>query len=228
MKNALIAATVLALWGLASAAPARAIDNFVTVTGEAEIAVPPDAVRIHAGVVTQAKTAREATDANSRQMAALIAALKKDGIAERDMQTSRLSIQPVRAPGRGDGPITGFQTVNQVSILLRDVGKLSGLLDGIVSAGANNINGIDFVVTDPGKALDQVRGAAIADARRKAEIYAKAAGGTLGKALTISEGGAVTPYPKTMAMRAAPAAVPVASGEETLRVSVNVTFALTP
>jgi uncharacterized protein YggE len=233
MKNTLIAAAAIALWGLALAGPARAsdstLDNVVIVTGEAETAVVPDAVRIHAGVVTQGKTAGEATSANSKQMSALIATLIQNGIGDRDMQTSRLSIQPVRASGRGmDAPITGFQTTNQVTVMLRDVGKLSTLLDKLIASGANNINGIDFTVTKPQEALDKLRAEAVEDARRKAEFYAKAAGGTLGKALAISEGGAVTPYPKTVMMRAAPEAVPVAPGEQTLRVSVSVTFGLTP
>ncbi|MGE0562926.1 MAG: SIMPL domain-containing protein [Pseudolabrys sp.] len=229
MIKILTAATALALWGLALAGPARALDNVVTVTGEAEIAVVPDAVRIHAGVVTQGKTAREATDANSKQMNALLAALRKDGVAERDIQTSRLSINPMRAPGRGmDAPITGFQTTNQVTVLVRDTTKLPALLDKVIDAGANNINGIDFVVTEPGKALDKVRTAAVEDARRKAEIYATAGGGKLGRALAINEGiGGPRPYPKA-AMAVREMAVPIAAGEETLRVSVTVTFALIP
>ena len=189
----------------------------------------PDAVRIHVGVVTQGKTAGEATGANSKQMTALLATLKQNGIADRDMQTSRLSIQPVRASGRGmDAPITGFQTTNQLTVMLRDTAKLSTLLDKLIAAGANTINGIDFTVTKPQEALDKLRAEAVEDARRKAEIYAKAAGGTLGKALAISEGGTMTPYPKAVVMRAAPQAVPVAPGEETLRASVSVTFGLTP
>jgi uncharacterized protein YggE len=229
MKKTLIAATAIALWGLALAGPARALDNVVVVTGDAETTMAPDAVRIHVGVVTQGKTAGEATSANSKQMTALLATLKQNGIADRDMQTSRLSIQPVRASGRGmDAPITGFQTTNQLIVMLRDVGKLSTLLDKLIAAGANNIDGIDFTVTKPREALDKLRAEAVEDARRKAEIYARAAGGTLGKVLAISEGGAMTPYPKTVMMRAAPAAVPVAPGEETLRTSVSVTFGLTP
>ena len=229
MIRTLLAATAIALWGLALAGPARALDNVVTVTGEAEISVVPDAVRVHAGVVTQGKTAREATDANSRQMNALLAALKKDGIAERDVQTSRLSINPMRAQGRGmDAPITSFQTTNQVTVLVRDTAKLSALLDKIVDAGANNIGGIDFIVTEPGKPLDKVRAAAVEDARRKAEIYATAAGGKLGRALAINESnGGPRPYPKA-AMAVREMAVPIAAGEETLRISVTVTFSLMP
>ena len=233
MKKPIVAVVALALSGLASAGPARAtdrtLDNVVTVTGEAEIAVAPDAVRIHAGVVTQDKTAREATDANSGQMAALIAALKKEGVAERDIQTSRLSIHPMRAQNRGmDAPITGFQTTNQVTVLLRDTAKLSGLLDKIVTAGANNINGIDFIVTEPGRPLDRVRAAAVEDARRKAEIYATAVGGKLGRALAISESnGGPRPYQRA-AMAVRDAAVPIAAGEEILKVSVTVSFALMP
>jgi uncharacterized protein YggE len=127
-----------------------------------------------------------------------------------------------------DAPITGFQTTNQLTVMLRDTAKLSTLLDKLIAAGANTINGIDFTVTKPQEALDKLRAEAVEDARRKAEIYAKAAGGTLGKALAISEGGTMTPYPKAVVMRAAPQAVPVAPGEETLRASVSVTFGLTP
>ena len=171
MRNTLIAAAAIALWGLALASPARALDNVVVVTGEAETAVVPDAVRIHAGVITQGKTAGEATAANSKQMSALIATLKQNGVADRDVQTSRLSIQPVRASGRGmDAPITGFQTTNQVTVMLRDVDKLSGVLDKLITAGANTINGIDFTVTKPQEALDRLRAEAVEDARRKAEI----------------------------------------------------------
>lgn len=229
MNRIAILALAFVVPALAFTAPARALDNVVTVTGEAEIAVVPDAVRIRAGVVTQGKTAREATDANSKAMTALLNALKKDGIAERDIQTSRLSIQPLRAPGRGsDSPITGFQTVNQVSVMLRETGKLSGLLDRLIEAGANDLSGIDFVVTEPGKPLDRIRAAAIEDAKRKAEIYAAAAGAKIGRALTINETerGPVG-FPKAgMALRAAP--VPIAAGEEILRVAVTVTYALTP
>lgn len=210
-------------------APARALENVVTVTGEAEIAVVPDAVRIRAGVVTQGKSARESTDANSKAMTALLAALKKDGIAERDIQTSRLSIQPVRTPGRGsDSPITGFQTSNQLSVMLRETGKLSGLLDRMIEAGANDLSGIEFIVTEPGKPLDRIRAAAVEDAKRKAEIYATAAGAKLGRALTINETerGPVG-FPKAgMMLRSSP--VPVAAGEEILRIAVTVTYALTP
>ena len=214
---------------LAAALPASAAEKLVTVNGDSTVSVAPDTAIIRIGVTSQGKNARAANETNAKQMTAVLAAVKSSGIAARDIQTSRLSIQPVRASGRGmDAPITGFQTTNQVTVMLRDVDKLSGLLDKLITAGANTINGIDFTVTKPQEALDKLRAEAVEDARRKAEIYAKAAGGTLGKALAISEGGVATPYPKTMMLRAAPAAVPVAPGEETLRVHVSVTFGLTP
>jgi uncharacterized protein YggE len=206
---------------------ALALDKVVTVTGEGVVSVAPDTATVRAGVVTQGKTAREATDANSRKMNALIEALKKGGIDARDIQTTRLTIQPMHENNRGpNAPITGFQTSNQVTVTLHEIGKLSALLDAVIAAGANDISGIDFMVADPSKALDGVRKAAVEDARRKAQIYATAAGGTLGRALAIEETSrGPIPYAKaTMAVRAAP--VPVSPGEETLRVAVTVTFAL--
>src|SRR5581483_10725300 len=119
----------------------------------------------------------------------------------------------------------GFQATNQVTVKLRDPTRISTIIDRLVTAGANNIGGIDFRVSDPGKAIDKVRGEAIRDARRKAELYAEAAGRKLGRVVTVTEGGGGG-YRPPLPMARAGAAVPVMTGEETLSVSVTVTFEL--
>jgi hypothetical protein len=208
-------------------APAHAAERLVTVTGEATVAVAPDTAVIRIGVGSQEKSAREASDANARQMTAVLAAIKDSGIGERDIQTSRLSLQPQYDPNKsGTARLTGFQATNQVTVKIRDIDKLAIVLDRAIASGANEMSGIEFMVSEQSKMLDQARDEAIADARRKAELYAKAAGAKLGKVVSISEeGGAPQPRPM-QALRAG--AVPISPGEQTLRAIVSVSYELTP
>ena len=208
-------------------AAAQAAERLVTVTGEATVGIAPDAAVIRIGVGSQEKTAREASDANARQMTAVLAAIKDSGIAERDIQTSRLSLQPQYDPNKsGTARLTGFQATNQVTVKIRDIEKLAAVLDRAIAAGANEMSGIEFVVSEQSKMLDQARDDAIADARRKAELYAKAAGAKLGKVVSISEEGPA-PQPRPMqALRAG--AVPISPGEQTLRAIVSVSYELAP
>jgi uncharacterized protein YggE len=221
---AVAAGTLLAAPALAQ----TALPPMISVTGEATVSVPPDQAQIDAGVTTEAKTAREASDANNAAMGKVLLALKSAGIEEKDYQTSRLSLQPESAPNRASGPATivGYRASNRVTIRLRDVSKVASTIDTVVGAGANDIGGINFTVSQASKLLDDAREQAIADARRKAEIYAKTAGVTLGAPLNISEGG--TPGPITFRRMAAgmAAAAPVAQGEETLQVTVAVSWAI--
>jgi uncharacterized protein len=209
-------------------APVQAAEKTVTVTGEATVGVAPDTAIIRIGVSSQEKTAREAGEANARQMTSVLAAIKASGIAERDIQTSRLSLQPQYDPNKGGtARLTGFQATNQVTVRIRDIDSLPAVLDRAIAAGANEMSGIEFVVSEQSKLLDQARDDAIADARRKAELYAKAAGAKLGGVVSISEEGPAPPQPRPMqAMRAG--AVPVAPGEQTLRAIVSVSYELTP
>jgi uncharacterized protein len=200
----------------------------ISVTGEAHISVAPDIAFVDAGVATDAKSAREASEANSAAMTKVFAALKAANIDARDIQTSRLSLQQQYAPNRaGPSPITGYRASNRVTVRIHDVSKVAGVIDTLVGAGANDIGNVAFEVSQASKLLDDAREKAVADARRKAEIYAKAAGVTLGAPLGISEGSAPQPMlrGKVMAgMAAAP--TPIAQGEETLSVSVSVTWAI--
>jgi uncharacterized protein len=208
-------------------APARAAERLVTVTGEATVAVAPDAAVIRIGVNSQDKTAREASEANAKQMTAVLAAIKATGIADRDIQTSRLSLQPQYDPNKnGTARLTGFQASNQVTVKIRDIDKLPALLDRAIAAGANEMSGIEFVITEQSKLLDRARDDAIADARRKAELYAQAAGSKLGSVVSITEEGSAAPPRPMQAMRAG--AVPIAPGEQTLRAMVTVSYELTP
>jgi uncharacterized protein len=201
----------------------------ISVTGEAHISVPPDLAQIDAGVTFEAKTAREASDANNAAMGKVLLAPKGAGIDDKDYQTSLLSLQAENSISKtGAAPtIVGYRASNRVTIRLRDVTKIAGVIDAVVTAGANEIGGISFMVSQASRLLDDAREQAIADARRKAEIYAKAAGVTLGAPLSIVEEGSPQPLFRTRIaapMTAAP--VPIAQGEETLAVSVSVTWAV--
>jgi uncharacterized protein YggE len=229
-RAALRVAVVLA--GGLLAAPALADDASVatiSVSGEAQMSVPPDLAQLDAGVSTEAKTAREASEANNAAMGKVLLALKAAGIDEKDFQTSRLSLQPQYAPNRsGPNAVTGYRAANRVIIKLRDVTKVAGTIDLLVAAGANELGGINFMVSSASKLLDDAREQAIADARRKAEIYAKAAGVTLGSPVSISEEGAPGPTPFRRMAAGIAASAPVAQGEETLRVTVTVSWAIKP
>lgn len=202
--------------------------RLITVVGEGSMSVAPDLAVVYAGVTTTAKTAQAASDGNSKAMAAVLAALKEVGIADADIRTSRFSIQPLRDTNRNAPPrITGFQASNQVSVKIRATGKTADVLDHLIGAGANDVSSIQFQVSDPSKILDKARGQAIADAHRKAELYAAAAGVRLGRAVMITEEGARNYAPVTMrAAGVAAAPVPIMAGEETLRISVTVSYEL--
>jgi len=229
MKHSLALVVATATWLAAPALAETAPPPAISVTGEATVSVPPDQAQIDGGVTSDAKTAREASDANNAAMGKVLLALKGAGIDEKDYQTSRLSLQPQYAPNRsGSSPVVGYRASNRVTVRLRDVNKVAGIIDVLVGAGANELGGINFVVSQASKLLDDTREKAVADARRKAEIYAKAAGVTLGEPLSISEEGAATPVLRGKMMAPMAAGAAVAQGEETLSVTVSVSWAIKP
>ena len=219
-------ATIILCVAMLFAGAALALDRLITVTGESMISVAPDMATIQLGVTTQAASAREAGDANAKKMSGLLSAIKAAGIAEADIQTTQLSLQPQYSGGNAPR-ITGFQASNQVTVKVREIGAVSGVLDRAIAAGANDIAGIEFVVSERSKALDRARREAIDDARRKAELYAGAANAKLGPVVTISE---IPPQPPVRpvmhSMREAATSVSVAPGEQQLRLSLTVTFEL--
>ncbi len=200
----------------------------ITVTGEAHKSVAPDIAQIEAGVSNTAKTARSAAEANNLAMGKVLLELKNAGLDPKDIQTSRLSIQPQYASSSRPGPseINGYLASNMVTVQVRDTARVAGLIDTLVQAGANEIRGISFRVANPSKVLDDVRAEAVADARRKAEIYARAAGVTLGAPVVITEDTQPGAMPMRKMVMAQSAGAPVAPGEETLSVTVLVSWAI--
>ena len=201
----------------------------ISVTGEATITAPPDLARIDAGVTTDAKTAHEASSANNDAMGKVLLALKGAGISEKDYQTSQVSLQPQYSSSQsrpGPNVLTGYRATNRVTIKVRDILKVASVIDAVVGAGANDLGGISFTVSNASKLLDDARSQAIADARRKAEIYAKAAGVTLGAPVSIAEEGTPAPVMYRRAVAPMAAGAPIAPGEETLRVTVGVSWAI--
>ncbi|WP_291855686.1 SIMPL domain-containing protein [Bradyrhizobium sp.] len=230
MRSALFPA-VAAVTLSAAPLPAQTVPPpAISVTGEATVSLPPDQAQIDGGVTSDGRTAREASDANNAAMGKVLQALKGAGIEEKDYQTSRLSLQPQYANSSKVSEragIVGFRASNRVTVKIRDVAKVANVIDVLVGAGANEIGGIAFTVTQASKVLDEAREKAIADARRKAEIYARAAGVTLGEPISISEEGAPAPLLRgRMAASMAAGAPPVAQGEETLSVTVSISWTI--
>lgn len=232
--RAMVIALPLALSAAFAATAAHAEDAkrdlFITVQGIGSIAVAPDQALISGGVISEASTAAEALAANSKALAGVVEKLKAAGVAEKDMQTNGFSVQPKYTDyGKTDKApvIDGYQVSNSITIKVRDMAKLGALLDAMVASGSNAINGVSFIVSDADKRSDDARKAAVADARRKAELYAAAAGVKLGKVLSMSEGGAAVPQPMyRMAAMSAEAMPPMLSGEETLSASVTIVYEL--
>lgn len=206
----------------------------LTVTGEGKASAVPDMASLTSGVVSEGKTAREALDANSSAVAQLIEAIKAAGIEPRDIATSGFSVQPQYAPPKKDSNeaprIAGYQVSNNVTVRVRDLGKLGTLLDEMVSKGANQIGGIAFDIANPDALEDAARVAAVKDARHQAGLIAEASGVRLVRVLSISGEGGPRPMPRMMA---APAmmkadAVPVEAGETELRAGVTITYEIEP
>lgn len=209
--------------------PQAAPEARVIVIGEGSVHVPPDYARIRSGVTTRAKTVKEASEANSKLMGAITATLLGTGIAQKDIQTSRFSIQPVYTPPQpqAEPKLSGYSVSNQVVVTIRQISKVGDILDHLVTAGVTDVGDIAFLLSDPSKALDQAREAAVADARRKGELYARASGVSLGRVAWITEDSGYAPsipiaMSRAQATMAAPA--PIASGEDTLEARITVGY----
>lgn len=229
MRHALLVPPLLALL---AATPGLAAEEHplrqITVTGAATISATPDVATISGGVETQAPTAAEALRMNSDAMTKVLDALAKAGIAKADIQTTRLSLDPVwqqLEDGRQGNEVTGYAAGNMVTITVRDTGQLGGVIDAMAGAGGNRIYGIGFAVDDPRAQLGRAREEAVADARAKAETLAKSAGVTLGPVLRIDEG-APSGQPAPMRARMEMAAAPVSEGSIELGAEVTITYAL--
>lgn len=203
----------------------------ITATGEGRVDAAPDLATLSIGMTTQGKTAAEAMEANSAALAAVLANLRAAGIEGRDLQTSGLSLNPVWSNYSGtEAPrITGFQAMNMLTVRVRALDRLGAVLDAAVKDGANTLNGLSFGVDNPAPLLDEARARAVADARRRAEVLASAAGVRLGRILSISEGGGGAPVPQyRMEASVAAAPVPVEQGEVTLAAQVAIVWEIAP
>jgi uncharacterized protein YggE len=238
-RRALIIITGLTLLGTSIQASAQPEEPFprIQVTAEGSVDLAPDMAVLGLTVMREAKTARLALDANSAAMKQVLAALQKQGIAERDLQTANFSIQPRyvypssnAGGGRKQRKIVGYTVRNSLTVRVRDIANLGVILDQSVSLGVNEGGNIRFVNDDPAQALSQARTLAMQNAVAKANTLAKAGGVKVGKILEISEHSFPShPVPMAraeMAMAAADTTVPMAAGENSYRVSVNVSFAI--
>lgn len=208
----------------------------IIVSGEGQAAVAPDMAVVTLSVVKQSKTAQDALDQDNKAMGAVLATLKNGGIAERDLQTSGFSIQPLYnypAANNGQQPppeLTGYQVSNGLTVRVRDLGKLGGIIDQAVGLGINQGGDIQFVNDKPEAALEEARKDAMANAASKAKTLAEAAGVKVGRVLEITEN-SVRPAPQPM-MRASlmkqesDGSLPIQGGENSYNVTVNVTYAL--
>lgn len=198
----------------------------VSVEGKVERA--PDVADLSGGVVSVAPTAAAAMADNARSMTAVIAAVRRAGIADRDIQTAGISLQPQYRYQNDHPPVlTGYQATNTVSLSVRKLADAGRLLDALVAAGANQISGPNFRVDAADAALDAARTVAVATARKRAELYAQAAGVHLKRLLSLSESGGEAAHPVMMrakVMSAAAPETPVVPGEVTLAVTVNMAF----
>ncbi|MDX8480180.1 SIMPL domain-containing protein [Mesorhizobium sp. VK24D] len=225
-------AAAIAFPALASAADTQPPPRIV-VSGEGEATIAPDMAILTLSVMREAKTARAALDADNDAMAAVIAAMKSAGIAERDLQTAGIQINPRynytnKADGSQEAELVAYQVTNTLSVRVRDVDKTGDILDKAVSLGVNQGGGIAFTNDDPKATIAEARKKAVADAVAKARTLAEAAGVSLGRVIEITDQ-AVAPVPIPMNAKtfdAARAAVPVQAGENSFSVQVTVTFEL--
>jgi len=204
--------------------------TLLNVSAEAEAKRVPDIARLSTGVVTQAADANAAMRANAEQMAKVVTAIKAAGIAERDIQTSGINLNPRYNYQQNQPPtITGYEANNTVNIVVRDIAKLGKILDALVAVGANQVNGPSFDVDKKDEAYDEARRSAIEKAQARAEMYAKTLGMKVRRIVSISEGGNFQPPIPMMrmeAMSAKAADTSVSPGENTLSVNLNVVFEL--
>ncbi len=203
----------------------------LSVTGSGRVAAAPDAALLEAGATREASEAAAAIAANGEVMTRVLAALRDEGIAEKDIQTTQLRLAPYHPQGARGGPIAGYRATSRVRVRVRDLERAGPVLDALVGAGANELGGLSFVVLESEPLLDRARAAAVADARRKAQLLAREAGVGLGPVLEIRDGAAPGPIGRGgfrgEAMMAAQA-VPVATGELEFNAQVSVVYALDP
>jgi uncharacterized protein YggE len=222
MKALLASVCALAFAGAASAN--------ITVTGTGKVTYTPDIAHVGVGASSEGKTASEAWQKNGEIVRKVFDALKKLGVAAKDIKTTGVSVSPRYHYAKNQPPkLLGYTASYNLTVTVRDLEKLGVVLDGVVAGGANGDVGISFGCSDPEKLLDQARTRAVREARKKAELYTQGAGAALGQVITISEGHTAPwrHFRYEHALKSAPdAPLPIAVGEQDMSVSVTVTYAI--
>lgn len=232
MKTFLVALlSVVAASGAIAQTPP--VEQTITVSGTGRASVTPDRFSFNVGVHTVASTVDAALNENNARVAAVVAALKKAGATDRDLQTSGFSIYPQQDYQQGKLPtILGYQVQNTITVRRTQIGDAGRLLQVAVNAGVNTSSGLQFEVSDPARGRDEALTAAFADAKAKATLLAQAAGRPLGAVVAIVEGTqmAAPPRPFPTVGRAAAlearADVPVEAGSQEVVYTVTVVFGL--
>lgn len=234
--TALALGSFLALGLMTQMASAQSFDtrSIINVSATGETSIAPDLAYLSLAVMRESATAREALTANNAAMAEVLAAMKAFGIAEKDLQTSGFSINPIYVYPTADQPqtppkITGYQVTNSLSVRVRDLSKLGEVLDQAVTLGVNSGGNVTFGNDKPEVAIKEARIEAMKEAVDKAKVLVEAAGAKLGKIISINES-SNAPQPMAMMARmemadtAAPKSVPMAAGESSYSVNVSVSF----
>ena len=201
----------------------------ISLSASGQVKVEPDLASISTGVTSEGETARDALDANTRAMKAVIEGLKSSGIDPRDIQTTNFSVSPryQHFKDRRAPVITGYNVTNSVHIIVRDLKALGTILDKVVTLGSNQINGIQFDVSNSDALKDAARKQAVTNAFRKAKLYAEASDAEVGSVLKITEEShGYSPRPAMMRTAMKAEAAPVEAGSQTLSVRVNITWEL--
>jgi len=240
MKHALLAAASLAAAVIPAAAEAQQAPSItqtiagtrLDVNATGEVTRVPDLAIITAGVVTRSATAGGAIQQAATRMARVREALRQAGIADRDIQTSNISLEPQYTYANNQPPkLNGYAATNQLSIRFRDIENTGKILDALVAQGANQINGPNLTIDKPEAALDEARAKAVAAARARADLYARSLGMRVVRVVSVSESGGSFPIPPPMPMYARAEAAQAAdskieAGEQKLQVNLAVTFEL--
>ncbi len=202
----------------------------LTLSAIGTIESKPDMATINTGIETEAVRARDALDDNNDTMARMMKSLRERGLEERDIATTQFTIQPRYQhfkTGRRSPKIIGYRVKNSLSITVRNLDELGGILDRLVTLGSNRMNGISFGLSDPDKALEQARKEAMQRVLAKAKLYAEAANVTLGPIKSISERtNRFTPRQMSFSAKRSRRSVPIAPGQHKTNVTVNVQWQL--
>ena len=210
------------------------IQRGISVSGNGKVSGKPDVAKLSLGVQAEADTVQAARDRAANSLDAIIKTLKTNGVAEKDIQTQQLNIQPQYDYNNGNQHLRGFQVTNTLSVTVRDINKTSQIVDDAVKAGGNEttIQGLAFTIDNPADLQTQAREKAVADAKSKAETLAKSAGVSIGDAMNISESSVTPVYYDTRSAAGAIAApdtaakTPIQPGELDVTVDVSITWSI--